>query len=166
MALYKHMGDELGPFTNPYSLPIGILYRDAIEFIMAYDVKFTTETDLDRIKSWIDEEMQELKDASNAVERLDALIDILYLMIQFDIAKGLIGDVPIYDFWAEMAMRNKEDFGDEFDFLGAWHEVHRSNMSKLGDDGKPIYREEDGKVMKGPNYFKPNLVPFVLTEFA
>jgi len=35
-------------------------------------------------------------------------------------------------------------------------EVHRSNMSKLGEDGKPIYRE-DGKIMKGPNYFKPNI---------
>lgn len=35
-------------------------------------------------------------------------------------------------------------------------EVHRSNMSKLGEDGKPIYRE-DGKVLKGPNFFLPNL---------
>lgn len=35
-------------------------------------------------------------------------------------------------------------------------EIHRSNMSKLGKDGKPIYRE-DGKVMKGENYFKPNI---------
>lgn len=35
-------------------------------------------------------------------------------------------------------------------------EIHRSNMSKLGEDGRPIYRE-DGKIMKGPNYFKPNL---------
>lgn len=35
-------------------------------------------------------------------------------------------------------------------------EVHQSNMSKLGDDGKPIYRE-DGKVVKGPNYFKPDI---------
>jgi len=35
-------------------------------------------------------------------------------------------------------------------------EIHNSNMSKLGEDGKPIYRE-DGKVMKGPNYFKPNI---------
>jgi len=34
--------------------------------------------------------------------------------------------------------------------------VHNSNMSKLGEDGRPIYRE-DGKVMKGPNYFGPNL---------
>jgi len=34
--------------------------------------------------------------------------------------------------------------------------VHRSNMSKLGEDGKPIYRE-DGKILKGPDYFHPNL---------
>ena len=39
-------------------------------------------------------------------------------------------------------------------------EVQRSNMSKLGEDGKPIYNEH-GKVMKGPNYFKPDLSKFV-----
>ena len=38
-------------------------------------------------------------------------------------------------------------------------EIQKSNMSKLGADGKPIYRE-DGKVMKGPNYFKPNFTKF------
>ena len=37
-----------------------------------------------------------------------------------------------------------------------FEEIQRSNMSKLGEDGKPIYRE-DGKVLKGPNYFKPNI---------
>lgn len=40
-------------------------------------------------------------------------------------------------------------------------EVHRSNMSKLGEDGKPIYRETDGKVLKGSNYFEPNLRQFI-----
>ena len=39
-------------------------------------------------------------------------------------------------------------------------EVHRSNMSKLGSDGKPIYRE-DGKVLKGPNFSPPNLEKFL-----
>ncbi len=39
-------------------------------------------------------------------------------------------------------------------------EIHRSNMSKLGADGKPIYRE-DGKVLKGPSYSKPDLKPIV-----
>ena len=37
-----------------------------------------------------------------------------------------------------------------------FNEIQRSNMSKLGENGKPIYRE-DGKVLKGPNYFKPNI---------
>jgi predicted HAD superfamily Cof-like phosphohydrolase len=41
-----------------------------------------------------------------------------------------------------------------------FQEVHRSNMSKLGEDGKPIYRS-DGKVLKGPNFFEPNLEKYV-----
>lgn len=42
------------------------------------------------------------------------------------------------------------------DLTPAWEEVHRSNMSKLGEDGQPVFRE-DGKVLKGPNYFEPDL---------
>ena len=42
----------------------------------------------------------------------------------------------------------------------ALHRVHESNMSKLGEDGKPIYRE-DGKVLKGPNYKPPNLTDLI-----
>ena len=42
-----------------------------------------------------------------------------------------------------------------------FQEVQNSNMSKLGQDGKPIYNEK-GKVLKGPNYFKPNLTRFVI----
>lgn len=41
-----------------------------------------------------------------------------------------------------------------------FEEVHRSNMSKLGEDGKPVYRE-DGKILKGKNYFKPDLSKFL-----
>jgi len=41
---------------------------------------------------------------------------------------------------------------------------YRSNMSKLGEDGKPIRRESDGKVMKGPNYFKPDMTQFITTK--
>ena len=44
----------------------------------------------------------------------------------------------------------------EWDLDEAMHRIHESNMSKLGDDGKPIYRE-DGKVLKGPNYKPPIL---------
>lgn len=48
----------------------------------------------------------------------------------------------------------------DFDLDGAFHEVHRSNMSKLGEDGKPIKRD-DGKVLKGPNFTPPDLTPYL-----
>lgn len=47
------------------------------------------------------------------------------------------------------------------DKIGAiFEEIHRSNMSKLGEDGKPIYRE-DGKVLKGPTYFRPDIAKYL-----
>jgi predicted HAD superfamily Cof-like phosphohydrolase len=82
----------------------------------------------------IDEEVKELWDACDArdlVEIADALTDILYVTYGMAHALG----IPIDECFAE---------------------VQASNMSKLGEDGKPIYRE-DGKVMKGPSYFKPDL---------
>jgi predicted HAD superfamily Cof-like phosphohydrolase len=82
----------------------------------------------------ISEELQELVDAcdaNNIIEVADALTDILYVTYGAAHSFG----IPI----------------DE-----CFKEVQRSNMSKLGEDGKPIYRE-DGKVMKGPNYSVPNL---------
>ena len=48
------------------------------------------------------------------------------------------------------------EHGMQYKIEEVFNEIQRSNMSKLGDDGKPIYRE-DGKVLKGPNYFKPNM---------
>jgi len=82
----------------------------------------------------IREEFEELTVATNAmdiVEIADALTDILYVVYGAGHAFGI-------------------------DLDECYHEVHRSNMSKLGADGKPLYRE-DGKVLKGPNYFHPNL---------
>jgi len=49
------------------------------------------------------------------------------------------------------------------DLNECFEEVHRSNMSKLGEDGKPIKRE-DGKVLKGPNYFRPNLKKVIFNQ--
>ena len=84
--------------------------------------------------SLIEEELKEFKDAlfnKDIKEVADALTDILYVTYGAGHAFGI----------------NLDDcFG----------EVQRSNMSKLGNDGKPIYNEH-GKVMKGPNYFKPDL---------
>lgn len=68
---------------------------------------------------------------NDLTEIADALGDMLYIIYGTAISYG----IPIDAIFAE---------------------IHNSNMSKLGEDGKPIYRE-DGKVMKGPNYFKPNI---------
>jgi predicted HAD superfamily Cof-like phosphohydrolase len=82
----------------------------------------------------IEEELNELKDAvknNDIVEVADALTDILYVTY----GAG-------------------HSFGVDLD--KCFDEVQRSNMSKLGVDGKPIYNES-GKVMKGPDYFAPDL---------
>jgi predicted HAD superfamily Cof-like phosphohydrolase len=86
----------------------------------------------------IEEEVQELRDGlgrSSLLEVADALTDILYVVYGAGHAFGI-------------------DLDDCF------HEVHRSNMTKLGEDGRPLYRE-DGKVMKGPNYEEPDLDQFI-----
>lgn len=78
------------------------------------------------------EEYLEAAQNDDIVEIADALGDMLYILCGTIIEHGLQHKI------------------DE-----VFNEIQRSNMSKLGEDGKPIYRE-DGKVMKGPNYFKPN----------
>ena len=88
--------------------------------------------------SLINEELEEFKEAiknNDLKELADALTDILYVTYGAGHAFGI-------------------DLDKCFD------EVQNSNMSKLGQDGKPIYNN-DGKVMKGPNYFKPELSKFL-----
>ncbi len=89
----------------------------------------------------IEEELRELYlgvERKNMVEVADALTDLLYVVYGMGAAMGI-----------------------ELDYC--FGEVHSSNMSKLGEDGKPIYRE-DGKVLKGPNYKPPNLYDCVYHE--
>ena len=86
----------------------------------------------------IEEELEELREAikrKDIKEVADALTDILYVTYGAGHAFGI-------------------------DLDKCFSEVQKSNMSKLGQDGKPIYNDK-GKVMKGPNYFKPNLGKFV-----
>ena len=86
----------------------------------------------------IKEELEELKEAmenKDIKEVADALTDILYVTYGAGHAFGINLDK-------------------------CFQEVQNSNMSKLGEDGKPIYNDK-GKVMKGPNYFKPDLKKFV-----
>jgi predicted HAD superfamily Cof-like phosphohydrolase len=92
----------------------------------------------------LQEELDELKEAldnDDLIETLDALIDLQYVLDGAFLSFGM------------------QDVKTE-----AFNEVHRSNMSKLGEDGKPIRREGDGKVMKGPNYFKPDMVQFIKSK--
>ena len=86
----------------------------------------------------IKEELRELTEAmknNDLLEVADALTDILYVTYGAGHAFGI-------------------------DLDKCFEEVQNSNMSKLGKDGKPIFNE-NGKVMKGPNYFKPNLSQFL-----
>ena len=110
------------------------------EFMKTFgqEVKSKSSLSSDKINilriSLIEEELDELKQAinqKNLLEVADALTDILYVTYGAGHAFGINLDK-------------------------CFEEVQNSNMSKLGDDGKPIYSEK-GKVLKGPNYFKPNL---------
>ena len=86
----------------------------------------------------IKEELEELTEAmqdENLLEVADALTDILYVAYGAGHASGI-------------------------DLDKCFEEVQNSNMSKLGEDGKPLYNE-DGKVMKGTNYFKPDLSKYL-----
>ncbi len=78
------------------------------------------------------EEYLEAVQNNDIVEIADALGDMLYILCGTILEHGLQHKIE-----------------------AVFDEIQRSNMSKLGEDGQPIYRE-DGKVMKGPNYFKPN----------
>lgn len=105
------------------------------------DYRETQKADLGLAKNTLrynlmKEENEEYLEAANdndLVEVADALGDMLYILCGTIIEHGLQHKI--------------ED---------VFNEIQRSNMSKLGIDGEPIYRE-DGKVLKGPNYFKPNI---------
>ena len=88
----------------------------------------------DLIKEELDEFEEAIK-SKNLTEVADSLTDILYVTYGAGIAFGI-------------------------DLDKCFNEVQRSNMSKLGEDRKPIYNEH-GKVMKGPKYFEPNLKKFI-----
>ena len=106
------------------------------------EVKTTSSLSSEKINnlriSLINEELEEFKEAirnKDLKEAADALTDILYVTYGAGHAFGINLDK-------------------------CFDEVQQSNMSKLGNDGKPIYNES-GKVMKGPNYFKPDLSKFI-----
>jgi predicted HAD superfamily Cof-like phosphohydrolase len=113
-------------------------FEKVAEFMNSFGQDVETEpqwTSVSELRyNLIDEELKELREAlneRNLIEVADALTDLLYVVY----GAG-------------------HSFGINLD--KCFEEVHNSNMSKLGEDGKPIHRE-DGKVLKGPNYWAPNL---------
>ena len=144
------------------------------EFYIAFGQQEFLEKEIsdERIKlrkKLFDEELREYEVAeknNNRVEMLDAVCDMYYIYIGtlLELHKGNIGDVASRIFFLS---DEKTDFlfkletENEFDKIlpKAFEEVHRSNMSKL-ENGKAIFRE-DGKILKGRNYFKPNLKQFI-----
>lgn len=112
------------------------------EFHTAFEIGYSEspKSDLGEIKNLLrynlmkeeNEEYLEAVQNNDLIEIADALGDMLYILCGTIIEHGLQHKIE-----------------------AVFDEIQRSNMSKLDQDGKPIYRE-DGKVMKGPNYFKPD----------
>ena len=119
-------------------------FQKVATFMKTFGQEVKTKTEFPKEKivklryDLINEELEELQDAikdRNMLEIADALTDILYVTYGAGHAFGI-------------------------DLDKCFNEVQESNMSKLGENNAPIYNE-NGKVMKGPNYFKPNLNQFL-----
>ena len=119
-------------------------FQKVATFMKTFGQEVKTKTEFPKEKivklryDLINEELEELQDAikdRNMLEIADALTDILYVTYGAGHAFGI-------------------------DLDKCFNEVQESNMSKLGENNTPIYNE-NGKVMKGPNYFKPNLNQFL-----
>ena len=113
------------------------LLNQAEEFRQAYSLE-TGRNQKSVQKALIDEEWSEFHEAyhfKEEDEQLKELADLVYVCYQMAASQ-------------------------EWDLDEAMNRVHKSNMSKLGEDGKPIYRA-DGKVLKGPNYKEPTLTDLI-----
>ena len=132
------------------------------------------------VKTLVTEEVKELREVyeakvfsdENLGEIFKELSDVIYVVAQF------YNTMPVYAPELISDERNQviQDILDDATILvsevtqkleiplplllAAYERVHASNMSKLGEDGKPV-RRKDGKIMKGPNYHKPDMTPVV-----
>lgn len=116
-------------------------FHDTFGIPNEYTPKATISNDLIdlRFKLMAEENEEYLEAAKNGdlVEVADALGDMMYILCGTILSHGM-----------------------QYKIEEVFEEIQRSNMSKLGEDGKPIYRE-DGKVLKGQNYFRPNIAKII-----
>jgi len=125
------MIEKVIEFNEAYGLPIGTVSGyDEVRGISEEDAKIIMLR-----RGLIQEEFKELMQAPYLDEVMKEACDLVYVVLGMFV-----------------------EFGWDFD--EAFSRVHESNMSKLGEDGKPIYRE-DGKVLKGPNFEKADLSDLV-----
>ena len=122
---------------------MSLLSNQAIEFRQAYNIRNDLNSRLMQ-KNLIVEEFKEFIEADYKMAMMD-------IQSRADCLKELADLVYVAAQYAENM---------DWDLEQALRRVHKSNMSKLGEDGKPIYRE-DGKVLKGPNYAPPTLTDLV-----
>ena len=128
---YKTLFELVREFHEAYEMPVGTVN-------IHNDFDKIKKEDAERIalrSNLVAEEFKELINAESCEEIMKESFDLIYVILGTFV-----------------------EFG--WDLEEAFRRVHQSNMSKLGEDGKPIYRE-DGKVLKGPNYKKPDLSDLV-----
>jgi predicted HAD superfamily Cof-like phosphohydrolase len=113
------------------------LFHETFGMGVSKTIKANLGADTNKLRfNLMDEENKEYLEAAennDLVEVADALGDMLYILCGTILEHGM-----------------------QYKIEEVFNEIQRSNMSKLGANGKPIYRE-DGKVLKGPNYFSPNI---------
>lgn len=130
-SYYKTPFDLVREFHEAYELPVGTVN-------IHNDFDKITKEDAERIalrSNLVAEEFKELINSESCEEIMKEACDLVYVVLGTFV-----------------------EFGWDFD--EAFRRVHESNMSKLDENGKPLYRE-DGKVLKGPNYKKPDLSDLV-----
>lgn len=117
------------------------VFKDQTDFMLACDqtVGSYNHDQYAMYKNLIEEEFNELRESSNEVDELDALVDILVVTVGAINSLGADGE-------------------------GAWNEVMKTNFAKIDPTTGKVRKRDDGKVLKGPDWVPPNLEPFVKSK--
>jgi predicted HAD superfamily Cof-like phosphohydrolase len=143
------------------------------ECLAQFFAVFNASTDVMMWQDLIYEEAKEVITAINAEDRLKECVDLAYVCAGLLTAMDLEGNIgeedlrPLPEYEVITVSAAEDIISTVLDLVGveafdeAFKRVHASNMSKLGEDGKPL-RRADGKILKGPNYKPPVLADLVI----
>ena len=141
-----HSGQLVKEFHLAFGHPVADLPNESTPELRALRVRL------------IAEELMEFADSLGVFLEINTAVDLCYVMADPEAEVDLIGAADGLGDLDYVVQGANLVFG--FPAEAVLAEIHRSNMSKLGPDGKPIYRE-DMKVLKGPDYSPPNLAPIL-----